>query len=213
MGSPQRAPRPLGWPVLLAVATWLLLVTTGFVALRVYGAAPGRELGPASSWPEALGDPGGYALVMVVHPKCACSRSSLAELARLLARVSVPVTPHVVFTLPHNADESFRQGDLYDAAARLPGVVLWHDEGGVVTEGLGATTSGTTYLFDPDRRLLFSGGLTPSRSHEGDSVGRQQILALLAQGRSEVNRSAVYGCALQSEALTTLSTLRKALTR
>jgi len=190
---------------------WAFALMAGFVALRLYGAQPGEEVTAAETIPADLPEVDGMELVMVVHPKCSCTRASLRELARLATELKGALRPVIVFLHPHEPNEEWRRSDLYAAALRVPDVVVIDDVGGVIASRLGATTSGSTHLFGPDGRLLFQGGLTPSRSHEGDSVGRQQILALVQTGRSRTSRSAVYGCALATKPLTTLSTLWQAV--
>ncbi len=60
----------------------------------------------------------------------------------------------------------------------------------------GVKGSGHVLLYQPSGRLVFSGGITPSRGHEGDNPGRAAVISLVLQGRSPVNRTPVYGCPL-----------------
>jgi hypothetical protein len=59
-----------------------------------------------------------------------------------------------------------------------------------------ANTSGETLLYGKDGRLLFHGGLTPSRGHEGDNLGLTRVVSLVTTGASDKPESAVYGCSL-----------------
>ena len=61
----------------------------------------------------------------------------------------------------------------------------------------GVATSGHALLFDRDGRLLFSGGITPSRGHEGDNFGASAILARL-DGRPAPAESPVFGCPIDA---------------
>ena len=54
-------------------------------------------------------------------------------------------------------------------------------------------TSGHALLFDRDGRLLFRGGITPARGHEGDNFGASAIAARLA-GRPARAEAPVFGC-------------------
>ena len=58
----------------------------------------------------------------------------------------------------------------------------------------------TLVLYDRDARLAFSGGMTASRGHEGDSHGRSAVTRLVLTGASHRSRAPVYGCPLQSAA-------------
>ena len=55
-----------------------------------------------------------------------------------------------------------------------------------------ATASRATF----QGRRLFSGGITPSRAHEGDSFGRRRILAILHGEKADRDTSPVFGCGL-----------------
>jgi hypothetical protein len=85
---------------------------------------------------------------------------------------------------------------LWRQAAAIPGVTVHSDDGGVETRRFHAETSGYTVLYDPRGNLLFQGGITSSRGHEGDNAGRTALESLV-QGKvfSQV-RTSVYGCSL-----------------
>jgi hypothetical protein len=51
-------------------------------------------------------------------------------------------------------------------------------------------------LYDARGRLLFRGGLTSARGHEGDSAGLQRISSLLRTGQADRSDAPVYGCSL-----------------
>jgi hypothetical protein len=136
---------------------------------------------------------------MFVHPRCSCSRASLVELDRLLGRVRGLAAPTVVFVKPHGAPADFDDGALRAQAARLPGVTLADDGDGVEARRFGAATSGATLLYGRDGALVFDGGLTQVRGHEGDSFGEERIVALLTTGRADRADSPVFGCPLDDE--------------
>jgi hypothetical protein len=72
------------------------------------------------------------------------------------------------------------------------------DDGGVESQRFGALSSGQALLYGADGRLLFAGGITESRGHQGDNAGESAIAALvLGAGRSGQSSSTpVYGCPL-----------------
>jgi hypothetical protein len=61
----------------------------------------------------------------------------------------------------------------------------------------GARTSGQVLIFDKDRRLLFSGGITESRAHEGDNTNLERAVAAMRSHASKVALTPVYGCSLR----------------
>jgi hypothetical protein len=92
---------------------------------------------------------------------------------------------------------------LAQRAAAVPGVTLVRDEGGREATRFRALASGLTVLYGPDGRRLFSGGITASRGHEGDSFGRRRLLAILDGHPADRDESPVFGCALGAEATVT----------
>src|SRR5205823_6234038 len=83
------------------------------------------------------------------------------------------------FYRPQNAPSDWERTDLYRQAAAIPGVTICRDEEGAEARYFHAATSGQTLLYDEAGRLLFSGGITAARGHEGDNDGQQTLIALL----------------------------------
>lgn len=192
--SPVRTSRVA---TVMAVVSWGALLLGGMAVLDAYA----LEAGPRGM-PQWTRDPSGasadgrWRLVMVLHPKCPCSRASVAELARLVPRL-LPGTEAVVLAYCPGAEhERWADTPLLRAAAAIPGVHVRIDRDGREAELVGGRTSGHVALFHPDGRLMFSGGITPARGHEGDSLGQRAILACMeGRGASPVE-APVFGCAI-----------------
>jgi len=186
------------WRVIALV--WAATVFTGMILLWRYKATPGPAADAPSMWPDAssvkrvVGRP---TLVMFAHPHCPCTRASLAELATLMSG-RTDLTAIVLFAKPEGTPSAWEQGELWDKAARIAGVTPMLDDRGVEAARFGSKVSGQTMLYDASGRLLFSGGITGSRGHVGDNIGRTRIAALLSTGHADRNGSHVYGCALQN---------------
>ena len=179
------------------VAGWAVLVAAGFVGLARYKSIAGSMAEAPARWPVAtkLVRKGGRpALVMFAHPHCSCTRASLAELNRLAAERSFDTL--VVFISPLGAPADFVQSDLWRSAAAIPRARVVRDEGGVEAQRFGAGTSGAALLYSGDGTLLFRGGITPARGHEGDSFGRERVLALLDGRPADRHDAPVFGCQL-----------------
>ncbi len=86
-------------------------------------------------------------------------------------------------------------GRSWDLAGRVQNTERLIDERGVEARRFGAMTSGYVVVYDAGGHLAFSGGITGSRGHVGDNVGRRQVLAVL-HGDSTQPTHAVFGCAL-----------------
>src|SRR4029078_12925735 len=73
--------------------------------------------------------------------------------------------------------------------------------GARVAARLGATTSGHVLVYGADGALLFSGGITSARAHEGDSIGQNAIVRALYGGKPPIDQTPVFGCGLKSPAV------------
>jgi hypothetical protein len=94
--------------------------------------------------------------------------------------------------------EGWEHTDLWQTASTIPGAAALRDDDGIEAARFGAATSGFTVVYDAHGRLLFRGGLTASRGHEGDSFGQRRVVSLLTTGAADRSDSPVFGCALGS---------------
>lgn len=158
-----------------------------------YAASPTAAGAPARSWPEQsriVRTPGTPAILMFAHPECPCSRASLAELERVLSRAPDGARATVVFM-------GTSDSGLVERARAIEGLTIHHDHDGSETARFGAASSGHVLGYDAEGRLQFTGGLTPSRGHEGATEARALLLALLRNEAGEGAALPVYGCGLR----------------
>jgi hypothetical protein len=187
--------------ILALCAVWALAVAAGFVALWKYKLTPGPETAVATSWPRpsklrAAGDRD--TLLLFAHPQCACTRATISELAGLMAHYGDRLDAWVLFDAPAGAGAEFTRTDLWSSAERIAGVHVLRDEGGAEAARFGISTSGTVALYRAGK-LLFHGGITPARGHEGNSFGRERIVSLLTTGKADRAEAPVFGCALSEQ--------------
>lgn len=172
-----------------------------------FATPPETELASPAVWPADTrlvlsGDR--PTLLFFMHPRCPCTRASVRELERTLARASLPGSRQpdliVVAALPQGAGSAWRDTDTLRSAAKLPRAETFWDMSGIEASRFGVTTSGTIKLYDPSGKLLFSGGITISRGHEGDSAGGDRLCSSL-NGTSRVlaESTPVFGCRLYVE--------------
>jgi hypothetical protein len=193
--------RQLVW--LAAGVCWLGAVSAGMALVMRYDTTPGAPAEAPVNWPEgtrlalATDRP---TLVMLAHPRCDCTRASLAEFAELLARTQHPPRAYVVFIKPPRTDSAWEMTSLWERAQAIPGVEVVRDDDGLEARRFGVHTSGQVFLFLPDGRLAFSGGTTSARGKTGANVGRTTLLDLLDGRAALTSATPVYGCPLFGEA-------------
>jgi hypothetical protein len=180
---------------------WLAAALGGLYVLMQYANTPGIAGESPTHWPTNSNIPlsaAGDTLVMFVHPKCPCSRASVSELQRTLAHFSEPVTTWVVFYRPATTEPGWEQTDLWHSAIAVPGVHVISDVDGVEAARFHAATSGQTVLYDANGHLLFSGGITGQRGHEGDNAGETAIQEFVNSSSSECRETPVFGCPIST---------------
>ena len=186
------------WAIVLV--GWVAGVGFGLATLWSYENAPAPRAEIASAWPATAAvrqRQGRATLVVMLHPQCSCSRATVAELARLMARNAGHLEAYALVLAPRSESEAWVRSDLWHAADAIPGVRVVADRDGEDARRFGAVASGQTILYGGDGRLQFSGGITASRGHEGDNAGMDAIEAAL-QGKTAPRREStfVFGCLL-----------------
>ncbi len=189
---------------LLAIAlTWALAVAAGFVCLFNYqtSAGPSGQIPiafPASSRIEH--NTGQQTLIMFAHARCPCTRASVGELAKIMAKLQNQVRAYVLFHVPETKDRQWAETDLAAKAIAIPGVQVMHDKGGLETRRFHVKTSGHVLLYDRRGRLSFTGGITGARGHHGDNAAGRELFARVTQNRSmEPTEHVVFGCPILGE--------------
>lgn len=169
-------------------------VVTGMFAIARFDDTPGEVMPAPERWPmesSVSRSKTGPELVVFAHPFCSCTVATLHELD------SLPVKPHttVLFFRP-SANSKWRAERLWQMAKQLPNAnVLW-DDGGREAKRFGATTSGYMILYDAAGRLMFRGGVTATRGHEGDNEGLTSLISTLRSGIPAHDVSRVFGCGI-----------------
>lgn len=146
---------------------------------------------------------------MFAHPRCPCTKASLAELESLAAKAKNRFHATVVFYQPTDTQSianasriepfDWTNTALVKLARSIPGVRVTFDRDGALANRFGAETSGHTVVYSSDGRLLFSGGITGSRGHLGDNAGFQTVLNILSGMPARFahnDTTPVFGCDL-----------------
>lgn len=188
------------WSLRLVVGLWTFLLSGSVVALIKYSGKPGAPAEVLKQWPvkTALGPLKEKPILAVfLHPHCPCSRATLNELDRLLPSMFGKVDVRLVFIQPDGRDLEWVHSSLWKKAIALPGVQVLIDPRGSEIDRFGPKVSGHTMFFESTGKLIFSGGLTPSRGHGGDSPGHDFLLGWMDGKRPEPLLSSIFGCGLK----------------
>ncbi len=180
-------------------AAWLITISAGLAFLAAYENTPGPRIEAPSRWPIATAvrlSTQHPTLVMFAHPRCPCTRSSINELAILMADRQNRADATVLFFQPAGSNADWSRTDLWRSAAAIPGVTVRQDIDGQEAKLFHAATSGDVMLFNAAGEMVFNGGITASRGHEGDSDGRAALTNMLLHDKMIAAETPVFGCSL-----------------
>jgi hypothetical protein len=198
--SPLDPPRELFMkPLLIA---WALAAAVGVCLSMEYASAPSATADAQSLWPAESTirrSTTAPTLLVFLHPKCPCSRATLAELRVLLSKCVERPQLRIVVVRPSGAPVGWERGELWDMAAAIPGAIVSVDPDCREADRFHARTSGEVLLYGAQGALAYHGGLTWARGHEGESVGRDSLESIINSGRADNVQTPVYGCALKNE--------------
>jgi hypothetical protein len=182
------------------LAIWGVVVVSGILFLEAYAARPGdlgTQVGRWLAQSRIQLDDRRPNLLIFLHPRCSCSRASLAELAYIMDRCRDRVSVHAVL-LGTTFLDRWGQSEIERDLASLPTVRVYPDREGVEARRFGVATSGHALLYDSGGQLLFSGGITAARGHVGDNFGRAAVLDRILNIKGGRASSSVFGCPLRT---------------
>lgn len=194
-----RMARPGSRTLVIVTLIWGGLIASGARVLLNYEDTAGVAGTPPSHWPSdsPIARPQGkFVLVMLSHPDCPCTKASLAELEIVMAQAQRQLTAVILFGKPGSAATEIESSELWHTAARIPGVQPLFDARGAGSRSFHGYVSGQTMLYDPSGRLVFSGGITSARGHQGDNNGANAVLLRVRGDTRAPASTPVFGCSL-----------------
>ena len=167
----------------ILVTTWTVLTFLCFlVVMPSIGKDPYHSGELALTWPNSTKltnvSNSGH-LVVFVHPYCPCTRTTLRNLDELTDLIKIEVS---VVQLRNASLESLHTP--IPSIARIVQENNWSlipDYDGTQAYIFGVKTSGECLLYAPNGDLLFAGGITVSRGHQGDNEGLSTLKELVHQ--------------------------------
>lgn len=191
--------------IAVACTLWASLLGLGLYFLMNYETTPGKPGIPPKDFPRDTKlklSSDKDTLVMFVHPQCPCTKASLEQLAPLSLKnnLEIKIVHFKPSIKPDGWSEKWQLGDW----TKNPSVQIIEDIDGAEARRFNAKTSGQTYLFEPDGKLVFAGGITPARGVAGDNKGFDHLSLALSRNKRDANdsnkkNSLVFGCNLLNE--------------
>lgn len=134
-----------------------------------------------------------FNLLFFVHPKCPCTLASFNELKKITSRISKPYVTKVIFSIPEGFSNDWaKESRLYKNASFLGEKNLVLDKDEFNSKLFNIKTSGHLLIYNSKRELIYSGGVTGSRAHEGDNLYSDNALKAIETNSSQEGE--VFGC-------------------
>lgn len=192
------------WLVRASIVVWLTAVVTGFLWAIDYDVRPAAVLAAPEQWPadSRLERPSqAPTVLMFVHPKCPCTRASLAELARIKEQAGEALSVQLVLVDLPELKVDWKRSGVWPSIKAIKDAKLWFDSEGVEGRRFAAKASGYTLVYDAAGRLAFSGGITGARGHFGPNANSDTLAAVavhphVGAAASQVPSTPVFGCPL-----------------
>lgn len=179
------------------LVVWAIFIALGTIWITDYASRPNRSANAPAELQIQI-DEKLPKLFVFLSPQCPCSRATLTELARLIEKNPRLFETQIYFYQPSDAPIDWSENKLWQKAAEISGAKVKKINEAELKK-FDARTSGQTLFYHADGRLLFSGGITQSRGHEGENIGIYSIESYLRNGRFTVSQTPVFGCILISE--------------
>jgi hypothetical protein len=184
--------------IIAAALFWVIGTAIGVAKVHEFESTPGYSTPAPERWPadsSVKRISNKATLLMFVHAECSCTHASLSELNQLMSQSAGQVAAWVLFVSPGDADDK-RVIHTIAGLTPAPGIQITKDINGAELTRFGALTSGDVVIYSAEGKLLFSGGITGSRGHEGDNMGRRLISQALAHEPTHPSSHPVFGCSL-----------------
>lgn len=136
-------------------------------------------------------------VIVAIHPRCPCTRTTLNELRRLLTEATISVQCTVLIAIPEDQSSAWLASATVDAAKRLPNTQLIPDANSNRASQLGLDISGQILVIGDDAGVLFSGGITAGRSCTTDNIGSESLARLLNGNATLPLSTPTFGCRLK----------------
>src|ERR1043165_4499203 len=109
---------------------WVVALIASARLLLSYESTPGEVGSVPSGWPRTSQIPAPTdeaVLVMVAHPRCPCTRASMAELKKIMTHVQGKLDAYVLFLKPSGSGSDWDDTTLFRMANGIPGVKVISD--------------------------------------------------------------------------------------
>jgi len=169
------------------VLFWGVAVTWGFSQGMKFETTPGRA---ATDYPVNIGKSAKWRFVLIASTDCPCSVATLSGLRAAVDSHPDSTVCEIVFI-----GEVNRNAPAYRIAGQIKNATIVEDKVGNVMRRYGAATSGQTFIYDPNGKLAYQGGLTAGRGVDDPRFAMEVYETVRTKNIKPY--SPAYGCSLE----------------
>jgi hypothetical protein len=194
------------WIKICVVLSWVGAVFWVMSLIGRYEGTPGEAATVPTQWPQNCSikpNPAKQTLLFFLHPRCACSLASMQEFkhalqhfARTANLSSENIDINCVFTCPDTNYTEWTNTVLVNRAREIPDATIRFDRNGTIINQFHVTTSGHVLLYSKNGKLMYSGGVTLARGHEGNNKNREAFENAMSDSTTSSDECPVFGCKL-----------------
>ena len=134
-------------------------------------------------------------ILLFYHPHCPCTSSTVANLTQLRQELKKPFRLVAFAYCPTKEADSWIESEITDSLRQIPNIVIRIDRGGSSAQSFEIVTSGHCLVYNETGHLIFSGGLTPLRGHQGQSRSGEYFVESVNSRVEKTNLNwPVFGC-------------------
>lgn len=135
-------------------------------------------------------------LLVFYHPHCPCTAASLRNLQRINSSLVSERKIYAFAFHPQDEPVTWIESPTTKLLRGIPNITIIPDREAIACQAFGLSTSGHMLVYDEAQRLIFSGGITPGRGHEGDCQSSFDLRQKINGEKSTLNYWPVYGCSI-----------------
>lgn len=154
----------------------------GFVTLTDYSSRPAphtdvlAELPADVHFETSQADKNSPTILLFYHPKCPCTLASARCLARLASRFNGSPNFYAYAYCPAEEPDTWIASSTTDELRTINNVTIFPDRNAEKCKQFGVRISGHILVYNSAGKLVFSGGITPYRGHEGGSMAAMDFI-------------------------------------
>ncbi len=186
-----------------AFGVWILAAGTGSALLWKHALTPA----PLPRLPPVLPSVPGLethaaglpTLLVFLHPLCPCSEASFSELLKVARAAQGRARILVLMYEPEAKPVDWKDSKLARRVRASQEVHWMEDTTGRIAAQFGVEASGTAVLYDKEGALVYGGGLTWARGHEGENAGVDAMIEFIVKGKTSLRARPVFGCKILAD--------------